>query len=187
MAAERLPRPFTVKEYHQLLEAGLFEGERLELLDGIIVRMPPLGLAHWNRHGQIVEYLIDLLRGLAQVRGQISLPLGDRDEPEPDIAILAVADYELRGRIPEPSEIFATIELANTSFEKDTETKRLLYAKFEIRDYLVVDLQRNELIHYSQPANGDYANTRIMKRDEGFVISALPQIDLASNGFLRKF
>ncbi len=186
MAADLLPRPFTVEEYHQLLEAGLFEGERLELLDGLIVRVAPLGMPHWNRHGEIVEYLIELLRGVAKVRGPISLPLGDRDEPEPDIVILADVDYELRGRVPEPFETFATIEIANTSFIRDTETKRILYAKFEIRDYLVVDLERNELIHYSEPVGGDYAKTRTMKRGEAFVLASLPHIALRSDGFLRK-
>ena len=101
MAVELTPRTFTVAEYHQMVEAGiLYEGERVELLDGLIVTMPPIGVPHWTRHRGVQEYLAGMLRGRAQVHGQISLPLGDRNEPEPELAILA--DLPVRQVEPRP-------------------------------------------------------------------------------------
>jgi Uma2 family endonuclease len=187
MAVELLPRRlFSVEEYHRMAELGLFEDERVELLDGIVFRMPPLGIDHCSRHGQVVKYLIETLGSFAQVQGQISLPLGDRNEPEPDIAVLADLPYSERKRVPDPAEIYAMIEISNTSVTRDTGTKRLLYARFEIADYLVVDLQDDVLVHFSEPLDGDYAKTRTMQHDERFLLTALPYSVLRSDGFLRK-
>jgi Uma2 family endonuclease len=84
MVAEVLPRRlFSVEEYHRMAELGIFDGERVELLDGIVLQLPPLGIEHWSRHGQIVKYVIQSLGPLAQVHGRIPLPLRDRDEPNP--------------------------------------------------------------------------------------------------------
>ena len=181
------PRNFTVQEYHKIARTGVFDDERVELLDGVVFRMPPLGMPHWSAHYAISKYLSAVIGDLAQVHGQISLPLGDRNEPEPDLAILADLPYLERDRAPEPDEIFAMIEIAESSIARDTRIKRRLYARFGIRDYLVVDLDKGALHHYFDPKNGDYASPRVMDRGEIFSIVALPAIPLESSGFLAPF
>jgi Uma2 family endonuclease len=185
MAVELTPRTFTVTEYHRMVEAGILgEGERVELLDGLIVTMPPIGVPHWTRHRDIQEYLAEMLRGRAQVHGQISLPLGDCSEPEPDLAILADLAYARLNRVPPPAEIYAIIELADSSLGKDTETKRRLYASFDIADYLVVDIAGDVLLHYNVPRGGDYPEPRRLGCDDTFTLAALPEIVLAAEPFL---
>jgi len=185
MAAELVPRPFTVAEYHRMVEAGIIGSrERVELLDGLIVTMPPIGVPHWAAHMHVVQYLNDALRGRALVPGQISIPLGDLSEPEPDIAVLAPLPYKRLNRPPEPSEIFATIELSDSSLGKDTRTKRLLYARFAIADYLVVDLKSDVLLHFSQPDGEDYPEPRRLGRGDTFTLAALPDIVLEAERFL---
>jgi Uma2 family endonuclease len=186
MAVELAPRLFTVAEYHQMVEAGIIGSrERVELLDGLIVAMPPIGFAHWTRHGRVQAYLFDALRGRAQIQGQISIPLGDRSEPEPDIAILADLDYFRLKRGPVPAEIVAMIELADSSLRKDSRTKRRLYASFDIADYLLVDLTGDVLMHFSGPRDGDYPEPRLMGRNESFTLTAVPDVTLLAEPFLN--
>jgi Uma2 family endonuclease len=179
------PRLFTVDEYHRLDETGIFDDERVELLDGVIVRMPGIGMSHWSAHYYVTKYLMRALGDVAQVHGQISLPLGDRNEPQPDLAILANLPYLERKRLPDPEEIYAMIELADSSIARDTRIKRRLYAQFNIRDYLIVDLVKGQLRHYGDPKAGDYASLRLMGLGEHFSIAALPAISLCSDEFLR--
>jgi len=186
MAVELEPRLFTVQEYHRLAATGVFDDEHVELLDGVIVRMSPLGLPHWSRHARILDYLFQTVRPYAQIHGQISLPLGERSEPEPDIAILADLPYEDLKRTPDSSEIYAMIEVADSSIARDTRTKRKLYARFSIRDYLVVDINRDVLLHYTQPLDGDYIKANTLEAGASFAIAALPSLALSADAFLRK-
>jgi len=187
MAAELVPRPLTIADYHRMAEAGIIDsGERVELLDGLIITMPPIGIPHWTRHIRVVDYLGEKLRGRALVAGDISIPLGDRNEPEPDIAVLAPLHYRRLNRTPEPSEIYAMIELADSSLPKDTQTKRRLYARFTIADYLVVDLEADVLLHFSQPVHDDYPEPRRLGPGATFTLAALPDITLDAGRFLNQ-
>jgi len=185
MAAELVPRRFTVDEYHRMADAGIIDSdERTELLDGLIVQMAPIGVPHWTTHMRVVAYLNDALRGRAVVPGQISIPLGEHNEPQPDIAVLADLPYRRMSRSPQPSEIYAMIELAASSLATDTRVKRSLYGRFAIPDYLVVDLGADVLFHFSQPAGGDYPEPRRLGRGDTLTLSALPDIVLRADRFL---
>jgi Uma2 family endonuclease len=176
---------FTVDEYHRMADAGILDSdERTELLDGLIVRMPPPGVPHWTTHMRVVAYLSDALRGRALVPGRISVPLGEYNEPEPDIAVVADLPYRRMNRPPEPSEVYAMIELAASSLAKDTRIKRSLYGRFAIPDYLVVDLNDDVLIHFSQPAGGEYPEPHRLGRGDTLALSALPDIRLSAERFL---
>jgi Uma2 family endonuclease len=185
MAVELVPRTFTVAEYHRMAEAGIIdEDERVELLDGVIVTMAPIGIPHWTTEARLVPYLAGKFGARALVAPDISIPLGDRSEPEPDLAILANVPYRRLNRAPEPAEIFAMIELAASSLAKDTRTKRRLYARFEIPDYLVVDLESDVLLHFSQPKEGDYPDPRRLRYGDTFVLNRLADIPLEAAQFL---
>src|ERR1700722_5783650 len=94
MLLEERLRDFTIGEYHRIAEAGILgDDERVELLDGRIVCMPPIGVRHWTRHAAIVKYLNEVLHDRATIVGQGSFPLGTLNEPQPDIAVLAPRDY----------------------------------------------------------------------------------------------
>jgi Uma2 family endonuclease len=106
IAIEYKLREFTVEEYHRLAEVGVLQPEeRVELLDGAIVEMSPIGIPHWDRHARISEYLIQTLGNDAYVVPQGSFPLGRTNEPQPGIAVLARHRYGEVGRAPTPNEI----------------------------------------------------------------------------------
>jgi len=185
MAIELVPRTFTVAEYHRMAGAGILDpGEHVELLDGLIVTMAPIGIPHWATGGRILRYLIRELEARAFVSAEISIPLGSRNEPQPDIAVLANLPYRRLNRTPEPAEIYALIELAESSLAKETRTKRRLYARFGIADYLVVDLVGDVLLHFSPPLADDYPEPRRLLRGDTFALAALPDITLVADSFL---
>jgi Uma2 family endonuclease len=185
MATEYKLRPFTIDEYHQMAEIGLLRPEeRVELLDGAIVEMSPIGSRHWVRHSRIVTYLIRTLGENAIVAGQSSLPLGDRNEPQPDIAVLAPREYEAPHPPPSPSEICALVELSDTSLRTDLGTKLRVYARHAIADYLVVDLANDALLHHRDPHDLGYRVCDRLAAGDTFELAALPGIQLRAEAFL---
>jgi Uma2 family endonuclease len=186
MLFEERIRAFTVGEYHRIAEVGIIaDDERVELLDGRIVHMPPIGLRHWTRHATIVAYLNDTLREHAFIVGQGSFPLGLRNEPQPDIAVLSPRDYARDARGPDPHEIFAVVELADSSLSVDLGPKLRIYARHGIADYLVVDLEGDRLLHHSRPHQLGYDALVTLAYDDGFSLTALPGIALSAGPFLR--
>lgn len=185
MALELKPRKITVAEYHRMAEAGILApDERLELVDGILVEMSPIGRRHWALHAAIVAYLNRTLAGHASVVGQLTLPLGDFDEPQPDIAIFAHEPTQYFDRQPTLEDIYALIEIADWSLARDTGSKRDLYARFEIREYLVVDVNEKTLLRYTAPRDRRYGRLARLTYGETFALGAVPDVALNAEAFL---
>jgi Uma2 family endonuclease len=168
-----------------MAEAGIIrDGERVELLDGALVEMSPIGGPHWTIHAVLVPYLATRLTGRALVAGQASVALGDFDEPQPDILIVPPTPAKFARTRPEPGEILAIIEIADSSLAKDTKTKRLLYEKFGIRDYLVVDVGTQTLLHYRLRDVPQYGEPERLRRGEYVSLDAFPDVRLDVDRFL---
>lgn len=183
--AELRPRKITVDEYHRMAETGILrDDERVELLDGVIVEMSPIGPPHDGLHMQIDYYLKEAFRGAAMVSGHSSQPLGQFNEPQPDLKVVVPSAKAYFTRHPMPEEIFAVVEIADTSLKTGTEYKRDLYARFEIHDYLVADVNHRRLLHYSSPADGRYPEPAGLSYGDTFTINALPDIVLSADPFL---
>ncbi|HTW82829.1 MAG TPA: Uma2 family endonuclease [Candidatus Sulfotelmatobacter sp.] len=181
--ADLAPRLFTVDEYHRIADAGLFADERVELLDGLIVSMSPIGQRHWRRHATISAYLNEAVRGAALIVPQGSFPLGNRNEPEPDIAVLS-PHIDESTKVEPRQDIYAMIELSETSLAVDLGFKLRLYARFGVRDYLVVDLAANVLLHHSQPDDLGYRDVERLGPGATFALARVPEIVLRADPFL---
>jgi Uma2 family endonuclease len=186
MALEYKLREFTVDEYHRMADLGVLRPEeRVELIDGAIVEMSPIGDNHWGRHLHIATYLVQTLGTKAAVAGQSSLTLGNRDEPQPDIAVLAPRRYDRPGAPPSPSEIYAAIEISDSSLSKDLGPKLRLYARHGIVDYLVVDLNADVVLHHREPHQLGYRSCARLGAGDTFTLRALPEIELQAVEFLE--
>lgn len=146
---------WTLDEYHQMIEAGILDDRRVELLRGEIVEMPPEGEPHAFDSNETFKYLLRILDGLADIRSAKPITLPNQSEPEPDIAIVQDLGREYRHH-PYPENVFWMIEYSSLS--KDLEIKRKIYAEAGIREYWVVNLRKSELIVFRDPQNGDYAS-----------------------------
>ena len=137
---------WTIEEYHQLIETGILDDKRVELLEGTIVDMPPEGTPHAVYCSESVSYLSELLGNRAAVREGHPITLPNDSEPEPDIAIVRAPSRQYLTHHPYPADIFWLIEYANSTLKKDLNEKKRVYAEAGIGEYWVVNLQASELI-----------------------------------------
>jgi Uma2 family endonuclease len=185
MAIEYKRRDITVDEYHRMADAGIFHpDERVELIDGELIEMPPLGLSHWSRHAVLTRHFINLFGDRALVVPQGSFPLGRRNEPQPDFAIFANIDYAARNERPTLDEIYAFVEIANTSAAFDRGRKMRMYGLQRVREYLLVDLKHNRLTLFGGSNDVGYADSRELTYGDSFSFSALADITLSADPFL---
>jgi Uma2 family endonuclease len=157
-------RLFTVDEYYEMARVGILKpDERVELLDGEIVRMSPIGSPHaWcvkrlNRIFSQVE-----ARCLVSV--QDPLRLDDRSEPEPDIVILQPDTPE--DRHPGPADVLLVIEVADSSIRVDRRRKLPMYARASIAEYWIVDLNADRIEVYRDPSRARYRSVTLLGRGD---------------------
>jgi len=142
-------RRFTREEYYRLAEIGFFQGERVELIEGEIVKMSPISPFHGEVLTLLAERLWQLFGEGYRVRVQLPLSLGD-SEPEPDIAVVPgkAGDYVHA----HPTTALLVVEVAQTSLEYDREVKAPLYARAGIPEYWIVNLDGQCIEVYRDPA-----------------------------------
>ncbi len=148
---------FTVDEYHSLSETGiLHEDDNVELIEGRIVDMVPIGSKHASCVNRIIELFADKLQKAAIVSSQNPIYLGEHSEPEPDIAVLKRKDDFYRNKHPSSQDIFLIIEIADASLEYDKFIKIPLYAKAGIQEVWLINLLENTIETYRSPSIDGY-------------------------------
>lgn len=166
-----------------MAEVGLLAPDaRVELIDGEIIDMPPIG----SRHAGIVRRLDALLHsataGRAVVSCQMSLQLGDLSEPEPDFALLVQRGDFYEQRNPTAADTLLAIEVSDTTLRYDLQTKMSLYARHGIPELWVVDVEGKRLHVFRNPAGATYSEVTTSDEPAVTPISALPDtaVDLSS-------
>jgi Uma2 family endonuclease len=147
---------WTIDEYHQLVDSGILDDRRVELLKGVIVEMAPQGMPHAVYCNDAVQYLRSILADKAAVREGHPITLPNDSEPEPDIAITTAPNSQYLAHHPYPENIFWLIEYSNTTLAKDLKDKKQIYAEAGIEEYWVVNLQASELIVFRDRAIDTY-------------------------------
>src|SRR5580658_8478845 len=132
---------FSVTEYYRMAETGVLAYDaRVELIDGQIIDMPPIG----PFHGGVAKFLIRFFESLAEGRWITSVTdpvhLDDHSEPQPDLMLLKPSSDFYRKRHPRPEDVFLLVEIADTSLMKDQEMKLPLYARAGIVEVWIVNL-----------------------------------------------
>ena len=177
MPVELLRRKFTVKQYHQMAQAGILtEDDRVELIRGEIVEMSPVG----RRHAACVKRLNALFnQRLAQaviVGVQDPVELDDNSEPQPDLSLLRRrADFYEAGH-PQVSDILLLVEVADTTVESDREVKIPLYASSGIAEVWLVDINEECLEVYRQPSPNGYKVIQKYYRGQNLTIQAFSDV-----------
>ncbi|MEM9508427.1 MAG: Uma2 family endonuclease [Cyanobacteria bacterium P01_E01_bin.35] len=176
---------WTIDEYHSMIQAGLLDNRQVELLKGEIVEMSPESEAHAYFSSEAEEYLRELLRDKATIRSGKPITLPDHSEPEPDIAIVQKLGREYLTHHPYPENVFWLIEYSNSSLEKDLNIKTKIYAEVGIAEYWVVNLKKRQLIVFTEPQDGEYANKST--HSEGFIYpSKFPDLAIAINAIISE-
>ncbi len=150
-------RKISAEDYHKMIEADiLHEDDRVELINGQIVEMSPIGSRHAACVNKINRLLMGLLGDFVIVSVQNPILLSPFSEPEPDLSILKSREDFYVDRLPEPDDILWLIEIADTSLGYDTEIKLPLYAQAGIKEVWIVDLNRNEVRVHQQPSEDSF-------------------------------
>lgn len=171
---------FTVAEYHRMGEAGIFtEDDRVELIEGEIVAMSPIG----SRHAACVDKIAALMRDRVPgviVRVQNPVTLSDDSEPQPDLSLVPSRDDFYASGHPRPEDVLLLIEVADASAVHDRNTKLPLYARSGIREVWLVDLTTNMVEVHSMPSGRVYSRTERFERDATIVSPQFPELRLTA-------
>ncbi len=169
-------RLLTVREFHRMFELGILDDEeRLELLEGQIVRMAARGTAHRATVTRLWKLLEIRLGDRALVCPQEPVELSDRTEPEPDLAVLKPDPLYYEDHHPFPSDIYLIVEVADTTLKKDCGLKATLYARAGIADYWVLDINARQLHVFRQPGIEGYQAHAILEDGDAIAPLAFPQ------------
>jgi Uma2 family endonuclease len=174
---------FTVDEYHRLGEAGILgEDDRVELLNGDLITMAPIG----GEHRTLVDTLTSLFASRIgdnryRVGIQNPISLDPNSEPQPDVVLYTPS---VRGRHPQPGEIFLLVEVADSSLAYDLGPKLDAYARGGIREVWVIDAVRRRMLIYRDPAQGRYQSAQEAKGNEVLAVEAFPDITFSVSAIL---
>ncbi len=151
-------RKFDVAEYYRLAEAGiLHEDDRVELIEGEIVRMVPIGSEHGGAVNRLTYALIRAVGDRGVVTVQNPLRLSDLSEPQPDLLLARPRDDFYSARHPLPEDVLLLVEVSNSSLRYDREVKLPLYARHGIPEVWILDLAARAVEVHRRPAGEGYA------------------------------
>jgi Uma2 family endonuclease len=183
MATEPSHRRFTVRDYHQMTEAGILtEDDRVELIDGEIIEMTPVGGRHVACVSRLARLLIRRLGNDAVVNIQSPVQLGEHEEPEPDAAVVRARNYG--DDLPTARDVLLLIEVSDTSLGYDRARKLPLYARAGIPESWVVDLQGEAIERHTNPVEGRYRVTMRVGRGEEIESLLVPGLILKADEVL---
>ena len=168
----------SIEAFNALWRAGhLGEGDRVELIDGLILDMAPIGRPHMSLVNRLTRWLVNAVgdRGVVSVQNSIVLP--PWSQPQPDLAVLAPAFFALRGDLPQARDVLLLIEVADTSLAFDRGRKRALYAREGIAEYWVVDVAGCAIDVYREPSPDGYRSHRRLVEGERAAMRALDGVE----------
>jgi Uma2 family endonuclease len=167
MQVETTRRRFNVEEYHRMAETGILsEDDRVELIDGEILSMSPIGPRHLAATDRATRLFVELAGDDAIARVQGSVRLGSFEEPQPDIVLLRPQPDFYASRFAGPQDVLLVLEVADSSLVHDRVTKGRIYAQAEIPEYWILNLNQDVLEVRRDPREGRYATVLELRRGE---------------------
>ena len=180
MTVDVVRRRFTVDEYLHMAQAGILtDRDRVELLDGEIVEMTPIGLPHAGSVAALVRVLVTRVGSRALVWPQGPIRLSERSLPEPDVTLLRPRLVSYSDADAEPRDVMLLIEVSDTSLRRDRELKLPLYAGAGIPEYWIVDVQGRVIEVHTSPSGSRYGSVRRFGRGESVIPLAFPDLRIA--------
>ncbi len=176
----REKRKFTVAEYYRMAEVGVLDpDERVELLDGEIIVMAPIGIPHATGVRRMERVLHQALGAAAAISVQNPIRLDDHSEPEPDIALLRFREDDYAIAHPGPADTLVVVEVSDSTLDFDREVKSKRYAAAGIPEMWVMNLPGDCIDRLDQPGPAGYARHTIFRRGDKISPAALPDLELA--------
>ena len=175
-------RRFTVGDYHRMAEAGILsEDDRVELIEGEIIETAPIGGRHVGLVHRLTHLFVRRFGDAAVVSVQNPVRLNDRTEPQPDLMLLHHrADFYAAVGLPTSEDVLLLVEVADTTAEVDRRVKIPLYARSGIGEVWLVDVEREVITVYRDPAPDSYHTSWTAQRGGSLAPLAFPGREIAA-------
>lgn len=162
---------WTRDAYYKMADLGLFNGKRVELLEGEIYvkynhtefeseeteNMSAMSGQHFAGVNLVSEVLREVFKKNYFVSVQCPINMGKTSEPEPDISVIAGKARDYKEEIPKTAALI--IEVADSSLLYDRNKKVSLYAKNGIKDYWILNLKDRHLEVYRRPIGDENSSS----------------------------
>ena len=163
----------TVAQYRLMGERGILPpGKRVELIDGEIIEMAPIGPPHAGTLNRLIDLLVGLCHGRAVISPQHPLELGPHDEPQPDLCVLRRRESFYADRHPTAADVLLLIEISDSTLGYDRSTKLALYARSGVQSYWIVDVRDRAVVVFSQPSPAGYGNEQRLRAGDRIALGA---------------
>jgi Uma2 family endonuclease len=180
MEEDWLPRHrITVDEYYRMAEVGLLAPDaRVELIEGEIIDMPPIGSSHGGVVNRLNRLLVQAIGDRAIVSVQNPVRLSRSSEPQPDLAVLRPRADFYEAAHPNPPDTLLIIEVSQTTFRYDRQIKVPLYARNGVPEVWLIELPAGRIHFFRSPADGQYAETASIDEPGVTAIASLPDVTI---------
>ncbi|BDE05243.1 hypothetical protein WPS_05190 [Vulcanimicrobium alpinum] len=178
---EITPYRMSVDEFYRI--GDLLDEDRTELLDGVIVAVSPVSVAHGARAAAITIALGNAFGSRAVVIAGGSMTVDRYDAPLPDVSVLRPLLPDA-GTYASVEQALCVVEVAKSSLTRDLHYKAHLSARAGVADYLVADIDGDVVHHHTGPSPGGYASVAVLRHGATFSIAAFPDIVLRADAFL---
>ena len=170
---------FTVDDFMLMGEVGIFkEGDRVELIDGEVIRMNPIGFGHSGRVTKLNWLFGRILGDRVLLHVQNPLQFRPHGQPQPDIMLLRPREDFYTTSHPTAADTLLLIEVSESSLEYDRTTKAPIYAQAGIAEYWIVNLVDSQLLVYRQPIDGVYRSVTVLGKGDTIQPLAFPDITI---------
>jgi Uma2 family endonuclease len=187
MIAGMEKRLFTADELEQMVKAGILsEDDRVELIEGEIIKMSPVGKSHAACVDRLTRFFNKAADESVIVRGQCPILIDDLLELQPDVALLKGRPDYYGASVPAPGDILLVIEVADTTVVGDRRVKMPIYARAGIPGAWLVDLPKQAVEIYADPQEGLYKTVQRLGRKDiiSFRIPGIIETSLPVEHFL---
>jgi Uma2 family endonuclease len=181
---DRSPRHrITVDEYYRMAEDGrLAPDARTELIEGEVIEMPGIGSPHASTVTRLQYRLFPVLGGSAQMRVQQPVRLDDYSEPQPDLVVVLPRQDFYHARHPGPADTLLIVEVSQSSLRFDRSVKVPLYARHQVPEVWLMDLERFRIHFFRSLRDGTYTDVSFTDNPAAVALSALPGVTVDLSG-----
>jgi Uma2 family endonuclease len=176
---------FTVDDFMLMGEVGIFkEGDRVELIDGEVIRMNPIGFGHSGHVIRLNRLFWRTLGDRVLLSVQNPMQVRPRNQPQPDLMVLRPRADDYTTSHPTADDVLLMIEVADTSLGYDRDTKARVYAQAGIAEYWIVNLVARQIIVLRDPIDGVYRRVEVLGPGDSIRPLAFPDVTIAVSEIL---
>ncbi len=187
VTAKQLRKKFTVEEYYQLGEVGILRpDDRVELIDGDIVLMAPIGTRHASCVNRVAMIFAELFaKKIISLSVQNPVHIDGYSDLQPDVVVAKPDQYGYDDRHPESEDVLLLIEVADTTIRRDRE-KALIYSRAGIVELWIINLEAQLVEVYRDPSANGYQSIQRFRRGESISPLAFPDLVVSVDEILGR-